>query len=147
MSGHTRGAQARTCICAQYPTARYVHCKSHSINLATVHDCNQCIVSNMFTVLCEMLYFLNLSPKCLQVHLDYTEANGPRLQRLCETRWSQHAERVTLCINNLSAILAALAQLYSESDQNTRANAFSLLRTVTSFEFIVTMPSPFDTTQ
>ena len=137
MSGNTRGAQAR--ISTQYPTAKYVHCKNHSLNLAIVHACKQRIVSNMFTALREMLYFLTSSPKRLQIYLDSTESNGPRLQRMCETRWSQHAECVTQCIDNLSSILAALTKLSSDSDQNTRSTAFSLLRTVTSFNFIVTM--------
>ena len=53
MSGHTRGAQAR--ISNQYPTATYVHCKNHSLNLAIVHACKQRVVSNMFTAVREML--------------------------------------------------------------------------------------------
>ena len=91
MSGHTRGAQAR--ISSQYPTAKYVHCKNNSLNLAIIHTCKQRIISNMFTTLRELLNFLTSSPKRLQVYLDNTASgSGPRLQRMCETRWSQHAE-------------------------------------------------------
>ena len=32
VSSHTKGAQAR--ISSQYPRAKYVHCKDHSLNLA-----------------------------------------------------------------------------------------------------------------
>lgn len=70
IGGHTRGAQAR--ISSQYPTAKYVHCKNHSLNLAIIHTCKQRIISNMFTSLREVLYFLTSSPKRLQVYLDNT---------------------------------------------------------------------------
>ena len=63
MNGHTKGAQA--CISSQYPAAKYVHCKNHSLNLAIIHTCKQRITSNMFATLCEVLYFLTSSPKRL----------------------------------------------------------------------------------
>ena len=79
MSGHTKGAQAR--ISSQFPTAKYVHCKNHSLNLAIIHTYKQRIISNMFATLREVLYFLTSSPKRLQVYLDNTASgNGPRLQ-------------------------------------------------------------------
>lgn len=138
MSGHTRGAQAR--ISSQYPTAKYVHCKNHSLNLAIIHTCKQRIISNMFTTLREVLYFLTSSPKRLQVYLDNTASgNGPRLQRMSETRWSQHAECVTQCIENYTSIMAALSQMSSDSDQNTSSSAFSFLKTMSSFDFIITI--------
>ena len=137
MSGHTKGAQAR--ISSQYPRAKYVHCKNHSLNLAIIHTCKQRIVSSMFTALREVLYFLTSSPKRLQVYLDSSGSNGPRLQRMCETRWSQHADCVTQCINNFTPILAALSQLSSDRDQNTSSSAFSLLKTMSSFDFIITI--------
>ena len=89
MSCRTRGVQAR--ISSQYAAATYVHCKNHCLNLAIIHTCKQRIVANMFTALREVLYFLTSSPKRLQVYLDSTGSSGPRLQRMCETRWSQHA--------------------------------------------------------
>lgn len=79
MSGHTKGAQAR--IVSRYPKAKYVHCKNHSLNLAIVHTCKQRIVSNMFTVVREILYFLTSSLKCLQVYFDLAGPNA--LQRMC----------------------------------------------------------------
>ena len=138
MSGHTKGAQAR--ISSQYPAAKYVHCKNHSLNLAIIHTCKQRIISNMFTTLREVLYFLTSSPKRLQVYLDNSASgNGPCLQRMCETRWSQHAECVTQCIDNYTSIMAALSQMSSDSDQNTSSSAFSFLKTMTSFDFIITI--------
>ena len=134
MSGHTKGAQAR--ISSLYSTAKYVHCKNHSLNLAIVHTCKQRIISNMFSALREVLYFLTSSPKRLQVYLD---TNGPRLQRMCETRWSQHAECVSKCIENFTSVLNALSQLSNDRDQNTSSSAFSFLKTMSSFDFIISI--------
>ena len=92
MSGHTRGAQVR--ISSLYPAAVYVHCKNHSLHLAIVHTCRQRIVSNIFTLLQEILYFLTASPKRLQVYMDVAGPGSKRPQRMSETRWSQHAECV-----------------------------------------------------
>ena len=137
MSGHTRGAQAH--ISSQYAAATYVHCKNHCLNLAIIHTCKQRIVANMFTALREVLYFLTSSPKCLQVYLDSTGSSGPRLQRMCETRWSQHAKCVNQCIDNFTPILAALSQLCNDNDQNTSSTASSLLKAMSSFDFIITI--------
>ena len=137
MSGRTRGAQAR--ISSQYTAAAYVHCKNHCLNLAIIHTCKQCIVANMFTALREVLYFLTSSPKRLQVYLDSTGSSGPHLQRMCETRWSQHAECVNQCIDNFTTILAALSQLCNDNDQNTSSTASSLLKAMSSFDFIITI--------
>ena len=63
----------------------------------------------MFTTLHEVLYFLTSSPKRRQVYLDNSASgNGPRLQRMSETRWFQDAECVTQCIDNYTFIGAAL---------------------------------------
>ena len=94
----------------------------------------------MFTTLCEVLYFLTSSPKRLQVYLDNTASgNGPRLQRMCETRWSQHAECVTQSIDNYTSIMATLSQMSNDSDQNTSSSAFSYLKTMSLFDFIITI--------
>ena len=78
----------------------------------------------MFTTLHEVLYFLTSSPKRLKVYLDNTASgNGPHLQGMSETRWSQHAECVTQCIENYTSIMAALSQMSSDSDQNTSSSA------------------------
>ena len=90
MSGHTKGVQAR--ISSIHPAALYVHCKNHSLNLAIVHACKQKIVSNMFVSLRDILYFLTASPKRLQAYIDVAWPKSKRLQRMSETRWSQHAD-------------------------------------------------------
>jgi len=58
---------------------------------------------------------------------------------MCETRWSQHAECVTKCITEFASISAALSVLSGDSDQKTSSTAFSLLKSVTSFDFVVTI--------
>ena len=137
MSGRTRGAQEH--ISSQYTAATYVHCKNHCLNLAIIHTCKQRIVANMFTALREVLYFLTSSPKRLQVYLDSTGSSGPRLQHMCETRWFQHAECVNQCIDNFTPILAALSQLCNDNDQNTSSTASSLLKAMSSLDFIITI--------
>ena len=137
MSGRTKGAQAR--ISSVHPAAVYVHCKNHSLNLAIVHACKQKIVSNMFVSLREILYFLTSSPKRLQACIDVGGSKTKRLQRMSETRWSQHAECVSQCVDNYANIITALSRLSEDGDQNTRTSASAYVKTMDSFDFVVTI--------
>ena len=43
------------------------------------------------------------------------------------------------CIDNFTPILAALSQLCNDNDQNTSSTASSLLKAMSSFDFIITI--------
>ena len=58
---------------------------------------------------------------------------------MCETRWSQHAECVTQYINKFTPISAALSELSGDRDQKTSSTAFGLLKSMTSFDFVITI--------
>ena len=66
MSGRTKGAQAR--ISSLYPTAKYVHCKNHSLNLAIVHICKQRILATCFL----LFVTCSISSQCLLNAFNYT---------------------------------------------------------------------------
>ena len=60
MSGRLNGTASL--ISNNYPIALYLHCVSHSLNLAVVKSLNETIVRNMIGVVTEFLYFSLLTP-------------------------------------------------------------------------------------
>src|SRR5664279_5372783 len=135
MSGHTRGVQAR--MKKYFPSATYVHCNSHNLNLAICDTCTLPIVRNMYTTTGKILTFIRSSPKRLQVYLD--SGNTTPVKRFCPTRWTYHSESIHVMLENFGAILETLDVLRLDSDTNTRNDATSLSAAISSFEFLVTM--------
>ena len=56
MSGIHRGVQAR--IRERIPTALYVHCNAHVLNLAIVHSSSDVSVRTMMTIVQEITFAL-----------------------------------------------------------------------------------------
>jgi len=92
MSGKLSGVAAL--IIKEYPSALYIHCSAHNLNLSVSYACNiQGIRKTMGTI--EACYnFLN-TPKrqnFFNIHLaelkkKETFSNKQKLKRLCPTRW------------------------------------------------------------
>ena len=61
MSGKTNGAAAR--ITSQFPLALYIHCASHSLNLAVVSSLEEVSVRNMISIVKRVSIFFSAHPK------------------------------------------------------------------------------------
>ena len=68
MSGNHHDAQAR--IRLVVPLATYVHCKSHSLNLAIDHACKQPLVRNIMDTVQHISFCFNESGKRMVVFHD-----------------------------------------------------------------------------
>ena len=86
MSGKFKGVQAviKNCV----PSAVYLHCRAHSLNLAVVHSCDNSHVRNMFSIVQKVAVFFGESAKRNHVFKEIDKANsttvsGPaKLQKL-----------------------------------------------------------------
>jgi hypothetical protein len=99
MAGKINGVQAR--IRQTVPGALYVHCKSHCLNSAIVHSCNDKSVRNVMTTVQEVAFSFDYSAKKLQAFFDELESDAAtkekmekrtKLRTLCETRWTSRAD-------------------------------------------------------
>ena len=84
----------------------YVHNKSHCLDLAIVHSCNNVSVRNAMSTVQEVAFAFDYSGKKLQAFFDELEADATtkenmgggertKLRTLCEARWTSQG---THCI-------------------------------------------------
>ena len=140
MSGRFKGVQA--IVQKQIPSAVYVHCRAHSLNLAIVHSSRNAHVRNMFGTVQEVAVFFGESAKRHHLFQEIDKANTQtglpgrsRLQKLCETRWSSRADALTTIKAKWKSVLDSLSSLVDDGD----AKAYSLLRSLQSFDLTVSL--------
>ena len=95
MAGSVRGTA--TLITAQHPLALYLHCASHSLNLAVAKSLQVNSVRNMMGVVDRVSVFFAAHPKrqrALEKSIAETqpESTVSKLKDLCRTRWIQRID-------------------------------------------------------
>ena len=98
MSGIHRGVQAR--IRERIPTALYVHCNAHVLNLTIVHSSSDVSVRTMQ----EITFAFQYSSKMDKFEQELCRNNAvkckldgkSKLKTLCETRWFSRANEIQL---------------------------------------------------
>lgn len=157
MSSDRVGVQAR--IRQESPLAVYMHCSGHCLNLVLAHSCklpNVRKVTDMMTAVC---LFFNSSPKRDSLLQNVITTMVPDASRrkplldLCKTRWAErqdayrHFYQAYLYLVKTFEIIAyrmhqdkGFSQQLMAADWSTksRADAGSLLASISSFENIVT---------
>lgn len=142
MSGKFNGVQAR--VKERVPTASYVHCKSHQLNLAIVHSSNIPCVRTMMGTVQDIGFAFNYSAKRL-LSLQNALENDPiareqmerrtKLRSLCETRWFSRADALFTFKSAFTAVVSALEILQDNGDDK----AGQRLAAVQRFEFIIAL--------
>ncbi|CAF1321705.1 unnamed protein product [Adineta steineri] len=150
MSGHINGCQA--IVKRQHPQILYVHCVSHSLNLALSDSCDVRLVENSIGTIKEIYNFfrsssvrtdvlnehakeLNLKKKELQIEINNQATPGEeivlknlktKLANVCVTRWVERHTSVDTFYSLYPAVMDALQQLTENDDKNvsTKANIF-----------------------
>lgn len=110
MSGRFHGAQAF--IREQHPLALYVHCSSHSLNLAIGDACSVAPIRNCLGTISSVYNFLN-TPKRLDVLRESIRtvcptSNSTRLIQMCPTRWIDRHDSVIVFVELLKAVIDCL---------------------------------------
>ena len=137
MSGKFKGVQA--VVRSRVPSAVYLHCRAHSLNLAVVHSCSNSHVRNMFgTVQKVAVFFVSLLNAMIFKEIDKrsSTAAGPiKLQKLCETRWSSRYDALHTIKLKWKTVLEALSTIADSGD----LNAHNRLCSLQSFDLIVSL--------
>ena len=115
MSGHTNGCQAL--LKAKYPLALYTHCYSHNLNLVLVQTCDQAAIRNMLGTVQSIATFIRDSAKRLEIFDQNLppDATRRRLKRLCETRWTERADALTVFLELIEPISTTLTDISLDS--------------------------------
>ena len=144
MSGKVSGVQAR--IQNVVPTALYIHCNAHCLNLCLVDSVKAVGYAGKFFALLETLYVFLSSSKCHVMFVRHQQAiykdkQVRQLQRLVDTRWACRANAVATICHTYKAVVATLEEFIADSDSNkTRVcEARGLLLQVKCFQFMVSL--------
>lgn len=141
MSGAHSGVQTR--IKHIVPTAKYVHCCSHNLNLV-ISDAAKCHnkVQNFFeTVQTVFNFFASSAPRWALLALGQDFGNKVQkkvLKKVCPTRWEARHDAVFSLKERFIDILKALTCIILNSKKTTeRTIASGLKSKIENFEFVL----------
>lgn len=112
MSGHQNGVQTK--IKDIYPSAIYIHCASHVLNLCLNSASKIAEIRSMFGALAEICSYFRRSAKKSLILSNVFKANGKTSKRLssyCETRWVERHDCVELFFESMPEIVEALEEI------------------------------------
>ncbi|VVC36395.1 Hypothetical protein CINCED_3A024276 [Cinara cedri] len=138
MSGQLNGVQTK--IKEHHPTAVYIHCISHRLNLVVVDVCTSIKEArNVFNTL-EAVYVHFSKPtnniKLCEVQTKLGLKKGS-IMRVCDTRWVCRFKNCKAIIENYVAIVDTLQiEIEDQSDKNV-PQAIGILTSIGRSEFIV----------
>lgn len=142
MSGQFQGCATR--ITADHPQIPYVHCISHSFNLAVSDTCKIPLIRNSLGTINEIINFFRCSAK-RQAKLNEAvneiqhEIKKKRLQKFCETRWVERFDSIITFNDFFTPIFNALEDIYNTGNDESSKKAFMFQQSIKNGGFIVTM--------
>ncbi|XP_076057336.1 zinc finger MYM-type protein 1-like [Oratosquilla oratoria] len=137
MSGKIKGVQAR--FVNDVPTVEYVHCRAHCLNLAITQTCKETSVRNLYSVVGEIVKFINASAKRLHIYTSQNE-DADRLKKFCATRWGCHEETLGVFLNKIENIIDTLHFIReNDTDPSTAAKAGAFFMNIHCFQFLTTL--------
>ena len=115
MSGHLRGVTA--CLKTDQPSALYVHCLAHSLNLCLQDAARNCIdIRDALDLVRELVKLINFSPKRSALFERLKEQLSPQthdLRPLCSTRWTVRTGAFEAVIANYKTLCTVLEEIHS----------------------------------
>lgn len=112
MSGRHNGVQA--IIRQLYPSAIYVHCASHTLNLCLNTASKILEIRNTFATISEICNYFRGSSKRTHILSNIFKESGQsdkRLQLYCETRWVERHDCVQIFYNSIPQLIEALENM------------------------------------
>jgi hypothetical protein len=142
MSGKFRGCAA--VIQQSYPKALYLHCASHSLNLAVGHACSVQLIRNCLGTIKETTTLFRASAKRTAHFTEVISEMIPgsrktRLTRLCETRWVERLDCVIQFKDMYEVIVESLRRLQASHDSEESGRAFALCSALEKPGFLIAL--------
>lgn len=140
MSGHYSGVQKR--IKDQVPSAQYIHCCAHNLNLviSDAAKSSKKVVSFFETVQAVFNFFSASAPRWSLIAFgedDGKKIKAKVLKKVCPTRWEARHESIYSLKVRFIDVLKALTNIFLTSFKNDEKNlSLSLKRKLESVEFV-----------
>jgi hypothetical protein len=140
LKGPFKGVQA--IVKKFFPQALYVHCNSHSLNLALCHSCNVLFARNCIGTVKAVTNFLKASPKTTAVLQSFIKLNFPiskweNITAMCKTRWVENHSTLLKFKDTFKAIIKTLESLSESTDIETSSEALLFLKSMLASELVV----------
>lgn len=144
MKGSFNGVQA--IIREKYPEALYVHCCSHSLNLALCHACKISAVRNCIGTIKAVGNFFRSSAKRTKllkenIKAEFPESKWTTLIPMCETRWVENHDGLIRFREIYKCLVSTLEELSYDSDTEVSSKSLSFLKSILCSEFIISLCS------
>ena len=142
MSGHLTGVQQR--IKEKCPSAIYIHCCAHILNLVLV-DCSKKVqLAHDFFCLLESLYVFMVASKAHSMFIATQKELHPdkpthELQRLSDTRWACRHDAVNAICYTYDSLLSTLEDISDGPDRAKAVEAQGLLLQIKDFKFLISL--------
>lgn len=144
MSGKFNGVQA--CIRESYPSAIYIHCSAHNLNLSISYACSVASIRNAMGTVESIYAFLNTPKRQFEFtkHLNkFKEDNScfsqkEKLKRLCPTRWTERHNSIDVFYDFQPAI-SCFEEMILSSNIESSSKAAQLLSAIQTSEFNVSL--------
>lgn len=143
MSGRLTGVQA--IISEKHPSALYMHCASHCLNLTLTSSSSVAAVRNAQGIISEVTNFVNHSAKrvyLLENIIDESVTENTRKRRLktlCPTRWAERHDSILTFFEMMPAITELLERCEAGNDIEIVTKARMMQKAMSDPSFIVTI--------
>lgn len=141
MSGELQGVNAH--LKKKYPLALYVHCSSHSLNLAISDSCNIREIQKCMAIISQIYNFFH-TPKrqhCLKSKLEEycPESKKQKLVGMCKTRWVERHDSVIVLVELFPAVIAALEEISFWKDKDASTHASLIHASLLKSDFLISL--------
>ncbi|CAF3312570.1 unnamed protein product [Rotaria sp. Silwood2] len=138
MSGKFNGCHAY--IQKLFPTALYLQCASHSLNLAISDSCFIIIIQNCIGSIKEIYnYFNSSSKRTLYLKQIINNSNKKKLASVCDTRWVERHDAVITFRQLYPFIMTCFEKIIEEETGKNQTLAFNYLKNIQSSCFIISL--------
>ena len=143
MAGKTNGAAA--IITRDYPLASYLHCASHSLNLAVVKSLEVQSVRNMIGIITRVSLFFHAHPERQRKLEEAVDSITPtssvhKLKDLCRTRWVERIDALQRFKDLFSSVVSCFESISAEGSgswsSDSLTDASTLLTAITTTDFV-----------
>ena len=141
MSGKFKGLQ--NLIRQHNPLAFYIHCASHSLNLALSDASEVQEIQNCFDLIKKIWYFFqspvrqNKLESCIQEI--YPESKKTKLVQMCATRWVERHDAVFVMCDLFEAVVTTLDELSHSNNYKTASDSRIILCSMKESKFLVSL--------
>jgi hypothetical protein len=140
MRGHLGGVQKLIMDIA--PKAIYIHCASHSLDLAICDACDDRNIKLFFGTVRTIVNFIKASSKrqnLLKNAIQATQCDTKRqkLTKLVEHRWVEKQTSVLVFKQLFSSVVVLLEYMTENGDSETSANSRAYLKSIKDLDFSV----------